>query len=103
MSYTPAIAFFWVGPNWSRTLFVPITVTHTMFRVHRGYNPWFEDLKHLVTFFTDRDDPDNVLDETFDDIGKMPGCVEDYIEFDIGNMPNIPPGLAIVQWHYRVA
>ena len=111
MSYIPAITLIWVGPNWSRTLFIPIVATNTMFsngnlvpKDDEYAEDRFKTLSQLVNFFeSDAPDPKNVLDEAFDEIGKMPSCVEEYLEFDLGEpiLANIPPGLAIVSWHYR--
>ena len=112
MSYIPAITLVWVGPNWSRTLFIPVSVTMPMFKngVHipndsdTDLENRFKTLGQLTTFFeSGLPDPVNILDETFDEIGKLPGCTEEYVEFEKGQttLANIPPGLAIIQWHIR--
>jgi hypothetical protein len=44
-----------------------------------------------------------ILDICFDEMGKMLGCSEDYLEFEPGNfhIAEIPPGLAITHWYSR--
>ncbi len=116
MSYIPAVAFIWYGRNYSRTLFVPTRVLLCLFQSAPVTGlPAGDDLDdsvekvgslgEMTARFVAGDPRDNQLfDVLFDDVSKMALCSEEYCEYDDDNavvMPDIPPGMAIVQWHAR--
>ena len=116
MSFTQAVALLWVGSNWSRTLFVPCTTTYRMFAngAKMPIGPLTEGIERFDTwnqfvycFESDQNqrdrDVNEILDICFDEIGKMLGCSEDYLEFEQGHfhVASIPPGLAITHMYSR--
>jgi len=120
MAYIPTIALVWVGPNWSRTLFIPAVVSLRLFSngntvpsILPEVNADQEQIEPFTTFgqmthFFETRSNDNgwsndFLDEVFDEIGKIVGCVEEYIEFSENELTfgTIPAGLAVVQWFTR--
>lgn len=112
MSFTQAVALLWVGSNWSRTLFVPCTTTYRMFAngakmptgtLTQGIERFDTWNQFVSCFETDHQDNNEILDICFDEIGKMLGCSEDYLEFDRGcfHVAPIPPGLAITHMYSR--
>jgi hypothetical protein len=124
MSYIPAVALLWFGPEYSRTLFIPTAVSLRLFSngakipfvkpsssndaseaTSKNANDGFSTFGQLTHFFETHPgkDSDDMLDEIFDHIGKIVGCVEEYIEFskDQVALGSIPPGMAIVQWYTR--
>ncbi len=45
---------------------------------------------------------DDLLTDVFDEIGDIPGCMEDYVEFEVAvGLGDIPAGMAVVQWYVR--
>lgn len=112
-----AAALMWVGPNWSRTLIVPTLIIHRMFAIGQKVPAVSEDIDEDDRFDTwnqfvncfeselnqNSETVNALLDICFDEIGKMIGCSEDYVEFSPGcfTLATLPPGLAITHWYTR--
>ncbi len=61
-------------------------------------------LNHLINVFCNEPnkEEDGLLSDVFDEIGDMPGCMEDYFEYETSvGLGDIPAGLAIAQWFVR--
>ena len=109
MSYIPTIAFMWYGRGYSRVLYIPTAISLRLFSNGReipegNRNDKITSINHLISTFCSKPNrrEDELLDEVFDDIGKMPGCMEDYIEYDaVVDLGEVPSGMAIVQWYVR--
>ena len=101
----------WYGRGYSRVLYIPTAISLRLFSNGREIpvdsrtnHDNITSINHLISTFCSKPNrhEDDLLDEVFDEIGKMPGCMEDYIEYDaVVDLGEVPSGMAVVQWYVR--
>jgi hypothetical protein len=109
--FTPTIVLVWQGVNHARVVFMPASVCERLslsklhlYTLTSGNFPAVRTFQDFVNVFVEcDDDDDNNVDLVFDELATVPGCIEDYVEFVYGArvLPEVPKGMAIVQWHFR--
>ncbi len=107
--FTPAVVLVWQGEDDARVVFMPASVckelTSSKLQIDTltsGNWPDVKEFQDLVNVFVECDD-NRVVNLVFDELGKLPGCVKDSIEFEHGArvLPEVPEGMAIVKWYFR--
>ena len=123
MSFTPTIVFAWQDNDGARVVFVPALVyeslavksqqSHQSLKSQQSLQsldgnafPAVRTFQDFVNVFEESDEEDdNNVERVIEELSKLPGCVEDYVQFVYGArvFPDIPKGMAIVQWYFRTS